>query len=127
MVSSLSLHWVNDLPNCFRSIIRALKPDGVFIGALFGGETLYELRSALQLAEIERKGGLSPHISPFTQVCICMFEYSKTVLIMLTLLLMLIFSVDRFAILADFSIWLVLQCSPSIQMRSLSNIPVCLN
>lgn len=68
VISSLSLHWVNDLPGCFQRIQRALKPDGVFMASLFGGETLYELRSSLQLAELERKGGISPHISPFTQV-----------------------------------------------------------
>lgn len=45
-----------------------LKPDGVFVGAMFGGDTLYELRCSLQLAETEREGGFSPHISPFTAV-----------------------------------------------------------
>ncbi|XP_052862824.1 arginine-hydroxylase NDUFAF5, mitochondrial [Anopheles cruzii] len=68
VVSSMSMHWVNDLPACFAAVNRALKPDGVFIGAMFGGDTLYELRSALQLAEQERRGGLSPHVSPFTQI-----------------------------------------------------------
>lgn len=68
VVSSLSLHWVNDLPNCFKYIFNSLKPDGVFMASMFGGDTLFELRSALQLAELERKGGLSPHISPFVQV-----------------------------------------------------------
>lgn len=68
VISSLSLHWVNDLPSCFKRILNCLKPDGVFIASVFGGETLYELRSSLQLAELERKGGLSPHISPFTQI-----------------------------------------------------------
>lgn len=68
VVSSLSLHWVNDLPGTFRQIIHCLKEDGVFIGAMFGGETLYQLRSALQLAEIEREGGFAPHISPFAEV-----------------------------------------------------------
>ncbi|XP_058830843.1 arginine-hydroxylase NDUFAF5, mitochondrial [Topomyia yanbarensis] len=68
VVSSLSLHWINDLPACFRAINEALVPDGVFMGTMFGGETLYELRSSLQLAEQERRGGLSPHISPFTQI-----------------------------------------------------------
>lgn len=67
-MSSLSLHWVNDLPGCFQHIFKSLKPDGVFIAAMFGGDTLYELRSSLQLAELERKGGLSPHISPFVQI-----------------------------------------------------------
>uniref|UniRef100_A0A8C5MAM1 Arginine-hydroxylase NDUFAF5, mitochondrial n=1 Tax=Leptobrachium leishanense TaxID=445787 RepID=A0A8C5MAM1_9ANUR len=68
VVSSLSLHWVNDLPRAFQEIHRVLKADGVFIGAMFGGETLYELRCSLQLAEIEREGGFSPHVSPFTAV-----------------------------------------------------------
>jgi hypothetical protein len=45
-------------------IKEALKPDGVFIGALLGGDTLFELRTSLQLAEVEREGGISPHVSP---------------------------------------------------------------
>ncbi|KAH9062744.1 S-adenosyl-L-methionine-dependent methyltransferase [Lactarius vividus] len=64
IVSCLSLHWVNDLPGVLVQIKEALKPDGVFIGAIFGGDTLFELRTALQLAEVEREGGISPHISP---------------------------------------------------------------
>lgn len=68
VVSSLSLHWVNDLPRAFQEIYRVLKNDGVFIGSMFGGETLYELRCSLQLAEIEREGGFSPHVSPFAAV-----------------------------------------------------------
>ncbi|KAK3092751.1 hypothetical protein FSP39_006869 [Pinctada imbricata] len=65
--SSLSLHWVNDLPGCFRQVLTALKPDGVFLGSMFGGETLFELRVALQLAEQECEGGFGPHVSPFTE------------------------------------------------------------
>nr|XP_020516097.2 arginine-hydroxylase NDUFAF5, mitochondrial-like [Labrus bergylta] len=68
VVSSLSLHWINDLPGALKQIQQVLKPDGVFIGAMVGGETLYELRCALQLAETEREGGFSPHISPYTAV-----------------------------------------------------------
>ncbi|XP_049630314.1 arginine-hydroxylase NDUFAF5, mitochondrial [Suncus etruscus] len=68
VVSSLSLHWVNDLPRALQQIHYVLKPDGVFIGAMFGGDTLYELRCSLQLAEMEREGGFSPHVSPFTAV-----------------------------------------------------------
>lgn len=68
MVSSLALHWVNDLPKAFKQILKALKEDGVFLASVFGGDTLYELRSSLQLAELERQGGISPHISPFTEV-----------------------------------------------------------
>eukprot|EP01135_Chromosphaera_perkinsii_P006964 Nk52_evm2s639 gene=Nk52_evmTU2s639 len=68
VVSNLSLHWVNDLPGCLSQIKTALKPDGFFIGAIFGGETLFELRCSLQLAEMERLGGFRPHISPFSEV-----------------------------------------------------------
>lgn len=67
VTSSLSLHWVNDLPGCFKQVLRVLKPDGCFIGAVFGGDTLFELRCSIQLAEMEREGGMAPHISPFIQ------------------------------------------------------------
>jgi len=69
LVSSvLSLHWVNDLPGALIQIRRALKPDGLFMAALFGGDTLTELRQALAEAEIECEGGLSPRISPFADI-----------------------------------------------------------
>eukprot|EP00475_Leptophrys_vorax_P023421 TRINITY_DN32063_c0_g1_i2.p1 TRINITY_DN32063_c0_g1~~TRINITY_DN32063_c0_g1_i2.p1 ORF type:complete len:214 (-),score=55.02 TRINITY_DN32063_c0_g1_i2:716-1357(-) len=67
-LSCLSLHWVNDLPGALKQIRRSLKPDSVFIGAMLGGTTLQELRSAFALVEEERFGGLSPHISPMTTV-----------------------------------------------------------
>ena len=51
-------------PGALVQIKEALKPDGVFIGAIFGGDTLFELRTSLQLAEVEREGGVSPHVSP---------------------------------------------------------------
>jgi len=66
IVSCLSLHWVNDLPGVLVQIKEALKPDGLFLAAMFGGDTLFELRSALQLAEVDREGGISPHVSPMT-------------------------------------------------------------
>lgn len=56
VMSSLSLHWVNQLPSTFSQIMKCLRPDGVFIAALFGGDTLYELRGSLQLGETEREG-----------------------------------------------------------------------
>ncbi|NWI57255.1 NDUF5 hydroxylase, partial [Calyptomena viridis] len=56
------------LTSCVLQIHHVLKADGVFIGAMFGGDTLYELRCSLQLAELEREGGFSPHVSPFTAV-----------------------------------------------------------
>ncbi|KAG8904764.1 NADH dehydrogenase [ubiquinone] 1 alpha subcomplex assembly factor 5 [Tulasnella sp. 403] len=66
VVSCLSLHWVNDLPGALIQIREVLKPDGVFVGAMFGGDTLFELRTSLQLAEVEREGGISPRVSPMT-------------------------------------------------------------
>ncbi|KAI0237178.1 Arginine-hydroxylase NDUFAF5, mitochondrial [Lamellibrachia satsuma] len=66
MYENQGLHWVNDLPGVFKQIFGALREDGCFLGAIFGGDTLFELRVALQLAEMEREGGFSPHISPFT-------------------------------------------------------------
>ncbi|KAL0070104.1 hypothetical protein AAF712_002591 [Marasmius tenuissimus] len=66
IVSCLSLHWMNDLPGVLVQAKEALKPDGLFLGAMLGGETLFELRTALQLAEVDREGGISPHISPMT-------------------------------------------------------------
>lgn len=54
--SSLSLHWINDMPGMFRRVMQILKNDGVFVGSLFGTDTLYELRVSLQLAEHEIRG-----------------------------------------------------------------------
>lgn len=68
VLSSLSLHWINDLPSTLASINNILKPDSPFIAAMFGGDTLYELRSSLQLADLERRGGVAPHISPLADV-----------------------------------------------------------
>lgn len=64
-VSLLSLHATNDLPGALAQIRRALKPDGLFLGALFGGATLGELRWALTQAEAEVTGGASARVSPF--------------------------------------------------------------
>ena len=68
VLSCLSLHWVNDLPGALVQIRRALKPDGLFLAAMLGGETLKELRTALAEAEISEEGGLSPRVSPFADV-----------------------------------------------------------
>jgi SAM-dependent methyltransferase len=65
VVSSLALHWTNDLPGVLIQIRRALKPDGLFIGALLGGSSLTELRQSLTAAEAELTGGAGPRISPF--------------------------------------------------------------
>lgn len=68
VVSALSLHWVNDLPGALVQLRRVLRPDGLLLAALFGGETLKELRRALADAEIAGEGGLSPRVSPFADV-----------------------------------------------------------
>lgn len=68
VLSSMALHWVNDLPSLLASINSVLKPDAPFIAAMFGGDTLYELRASLQLADLERRGGVQPHISPLADV-----------------------------------------------------------
>lgn len=68
VMSSLSLHWINDLPGILAQINHVLKPDAPFIGAMLGGDTLFELRTSLQLADQERRGGLSPHVSPLADV-----------------------------------------------------------
>ncbi len=64
VVSLLSLHWANDLPGVLAQIRTVLKPDGLFLGCLFGGDTLPELRAALIEAESEITGGVSPRLSP---------------------------------------------------------------
>lgn len=68
VISNLSLHWVNDLPGTMVQIRRVLKPDGLFLAAMLGGETLRELRQALAEAEIAEENGLSPRVSPFADV-----------------------------------------------------------
>jgi NADH dehydrogenase [ubiquinone] 1 alpha subcomplex assembly factor 5 len=68
VISNLVLHWINDLPGILHQINRCLTPDGLFLAALLGGDTLYELRGSIQLAEQERKGGVAPHISPMAEV-----------------------------------------------------------
>jgi len=68
VVSSLALHWVNDLPGSMVQINNILRPDGLFVGAMFGGDTLSELRISMQLAEEEIWSGLSNHVSPFVRL-----------------------------------------------------------
>lgn len=65
VVSALALHWTNDVVGALIQIRRALRPDGLFIGALFGGETLTELRTALLAAEVEITGGAGTRVAPF--------------------------------------------------------------
>lgn len=68
VASALSLQFVNDLPGALVQIRRALRPDGLFLAALIGGETLKELRDAVTRAEDEVLGGVSPRVAPFADV-----------------------------------------------------------
>ena len=68
VVSALALQFVNDLPGTFVQVRRALKPDGLFLAALIGGDSLIELRQAFAAAEAELEQGASPHIAPFADV-----------------------------------------------------------
>ena len=67
-VSALALQFVNDLPGTLIQVRRALKPDGLFMAALLGGDSLRELREAFAAAESEIEGGISPRVSPFADV-----------------------------------------------------------
>jgi SAM-dependent methyltransferase len=68
VVSALSFQLVNDLPGTLIQIRRALKPDGLFLAALLGGDSLTELRQAFAIAEAETEGGVSPRVIPFLDV-----------------------------------------------------------
>ena len=68
ITSNLALHWVNDLPGALIQIRRALKPDGLFLATLLGGETLSDLRQVLLEAEAAITGGAAPRVSPFMDV-----------------------------------------------------------
>lgn len=68
IVSNLALHWVNDLPGALVQIRQTLRPDGLFLAAMLGGETLHELRQAFLEAEARVESGASPRVSPFADV-----------------------------------------------------------
>ncbi len=68
VVSALALHVANDLPGVLVQIRRALKPDGLLLAALLGGETLSELRAAFAAAEAEIEDGVSPRVAPFADL-----------------------------------------------------------
>ena len=68
VVSGLALQFVNDLPGVLVQIRRALKPDGLFLAALIGGESLTELRTAFAAAETAMEGGVSPRVAPFADL-----------------------------------------------------------
>jgi len=68
VVSALALQFANDLPGVLVQIRRALKPDGLFLAALLGGETLTELRQSFAEAESDLEGGVSPRVAPFADL-----------------------------------------------------------
>ena len=68
VVSALALQFVNDLPGTLVQIRRALKPDGLFLAVLVGGESLNELRTAFAEAEAEIEGGVSPRVAPLVDI-----------------------------------------------------------
>jgi SAM-dependent methyltransferase len=68
VVSALALQFVNDLPGTLIQIRRALKPDGLLLAAMIGGESLAELRAAFAEAEAEVEGGVSPRVAPFADL-----------------------------------------------------------
>src|SRR5258706_3598307 len=68
VVSALALQFVNDLPGTLVQVRRALKPDGLFLAALAGGDTLTELRQAFAAAEAEIEDGVSPRVAPFADL-----------------------------------------------------------
>lgn len=68
VVSALQLHLINDLPGVMAQIRQALRPDGLVLVSLLGGETLKELRHAWLLAEAEVMGGASPRVAPFADL-----------------------------------------------------------
>ena len=68
VVSALALQFVNDLPGTLIQIRRALKPDGLFLAAMIGGDSLAELRAAFTEAETEIEGGVSPRVAPFADL-----------------------------------------------------------
>ncbi len=68
IVSGLALQHVNDLPGALAQIRRALRPDGLFMACLVGGQSLTELRAALAAAEEEIRDGVSPRVSPFVDL-----------------------------------------------------------
>ena len=67
-VSALAFQFVNDLPGVLAQIRRGLKPDGLLLAAMTGGDTLTELRQSFAAAEAECEGGVSPRVAPFADL-----------------------------------------------------------
>src|SRR6202000_893510 len=67
-MSALAFQFVNDLPGVLAQIRRALRPDGLLMAAMIGGDTLSELRQSFAAAEAELEGGVSPRVAPFADL-----------------------------------------------------------
>src|SRR5205823_11390622 len=68
VASVLALHWTADLPGVLVQLRRALRPDGLLVAAMLGGQTLIELRTVLFEAELAEEGGVSPRVSPAVEL-----------------------------------------------------------
>jgi len=68
VLSALALQFVNDLPGVLAQISRCLRPDGLLLAAMIGGDTLTELRQSFAAAEAECEGGVSPRVAPFADL-----------------------------------------------------------
>ncbi len=68
VVSALAFQFVNDFPGVLAQIRRALRPDGLLLAAMIGGDTLTELRQSFAAAEAELEGGVSPRVAPFADL-----------------------------------------------------------
>lgn len=68
VIADHCLHWTNDLPGVLIQLRRSMRPDGLFLGSMFAGSTLLELRECLMTAESALRGGVTPRVSPFVDV-----------------------------------------------------------
>lgn len=68
ILNNLQLHWVNQVHSTLEKWLKSLKPDGTLLGVTLGGDSLQELRISLALAEQEREGGISTHVSPMLHI-----------------------------------------------------------
>ncbi len=68
VIGTLGLHWTNDLPGALVQLRRTLRPGGLLLASLYGGETLWQLREILTMAELEICGGAAPRVSPFADM-----------------------------------------------------------
>lgn len=68
VISALALHWAGDFPGAVVQLRRVLRPGGLFLGAMFGGNVLVELRNVFLEAELMEEGGASPRVSPAAEL-----------------------------------------------------------